>query len=235
MDMERYGDYNEYEEDLPKSKNPVLLIIKILISLVCFTVIGVLVFRITFFNYYPDSIESLYFNDALTEYYNKNNRNIEVKTQEIRAKYDNPDVASFFCDNLYIIEGANQLQLSIRFNESAIEYIEKELSLTGLDASDPELLSYKLATYNDEFKAEAYLKAEVQAVKYESKLMYHYYKLVCDGVKLGGLNNPGWIRLDIFVKGAEEKFASIYIYENNSSYSVFEDYELKRGDVPGDK
>ena len=53
MDMERYGDYNEYEEDLPKSKNPVLLTIKFLIIAVCLAVIGVLVFRIAFFNFYP--------------------------------------------------------------------------------------------------------------------------------------------------------------------------------------
>jgi len=232
MDMERYGDYNEYEEDLPKSKNPVLLIIKILIAVVCFSVIAVIVFRMIFFNYYPDNIENLYFNETLTEYYNKNNGDIKVKTQEIRAKYDDPDVASFFCENLYIIEGAEQLQLSIRYNESAIAHIEKELSLKGLNASDPELLSYKLATYSDEFESVVYLDASVKAVAYESRLMYHYYKLVCDGVKLGGLNDPGWIRLDIFVKGSEEKFASVYIYENNSSYSAFEDYELTSEDKP---
>ena len=232
MDMERYGDYNEYEEDLPKSKNPVLLTIKILIIAVCLAVIGVLVFRIVFFNFYPDSIENLYFNEALTEHYNEKGGNIEVKTQEIRAKYDNPDVATFICDNLYVIEGAKQLQLSIRYNSSAIAHIEKELSLKGLDASDPELFSYKLACYDDEAKAEVYLDASVTPAVYEEKLMYHYYKLVCDGVELGGLNEPGWIRLDVFVKGAEKKFTSIYIYENNESYSVFETYQLKSEDNP---
>ncbi len=232
MDMERYGDYNEYEEDLPKSKNPVLLTIKFLIIAVCLAVIGVLVFRITFFNFYPKSIKNLYFNDTLTQYYNDNGGNIEVKTQELRAKYDNPDVATFICDNLYVIEGAKQLQVSIRYNKSSIDYIEKELSLSGLDASDPELFSYKLACYDDESASEIYLDASVEQMAYESKLMYHYYKLVCDGVELGGLNEPGWIRLDVFVKGAEKKFTSIYIYENNSSYSVFENYELKSEDKP---
>ncbi|MBQ7333490.1 MAG: hypothetical protein IJW38_03990 [Clostridia bacterium] len=230
--MERYGDYNEYEEDLPKSKNPILLIIKILIAIVCLAVIGVLVFRISFFNYYPDSMENLYFDEVLTEYYNANSGNLEVKTQEIRAKYDNPEVATFICDNLYVIDGASQLQLSIRYNESAIEYIENQLSLSGLDASDPELFSYKLVTYDDELKSEIQLDAAVKPAVYETKLMYHYYKLICNGVELGGLNDPGWIRLDVFVKGAEKKFASIYIYENNDSYSIFENYELKSEDTP---
>ena len=232
MDMERYGDYNEYEEDLPKSKNPVLLTIKFLIIAVCLAVAGVLVFRIVFFNFYPKSIENLYFNDTLTEYYNENGGNIAVKTQELRAKYDDPDVATFICDNLYVIEGAKQIQLSIRYNKSSIAYIDKELSLTGLDAADPELISYKLACYDDETESEIYLDATVEKVAYEKKLMYHYYKLVCDGVELGGLNNPGWIRLDVFVKGSDKKFYSIYVYENNSSYFIFEDYQLKSEDKP---
>lgn len=232
MDMERYGDYNEYEEDLPKSKNPMFLTIKFLIIAVCLAVVGVLVFRISFFNFYPKTIKNLYFNDTLTSYYNENGGNIAVKTQEIRAKYDNPDVATFICDNLYVIEGANQLQLSIRYNKSSIEYIEKELKLTGLDASDEELFSYKLACYDDELKSEIYLDASVEKAVHETKLMYHYYKLVCDGVEFGGRNNPGWIRLDVFVKGVENKFSSIYIYENNDSYFVFEDYKLNSEDKP---
>ena len=226
MDMERYGDYNEYEEDLPKSKNPIFLVIKLLIIFVCLAVAGVLVFRVAFFNYYPDSIEKLYFNETLTEYYNANNGNIEVKTQDLRTKYDDPEIATFICDNLYVIEGANQLQFSIRYNESAIEYIENKLSLTGLDAKDPELFTYKLATYDGE------LSATVTPVAYENKLMYHYYKLVCDGVEMGGINNPGWIRLDIFVKGCEKKFREVYIYENNNNYSVFEDYEISKKERP---
>ena len=212
MDMERYSDYNEYEEDLPKSKNPVLLIIKILIIVVCIAVAGVLIFRVTFFNFYPKSVKNLYFDDTLTEYYNQNGGNIEVKTQELRAKYDDPDVATFICDNLFVIEGANQIQLSIRYTNSSIEHIEKKLSLSGLDPSDPELFSYKLACYSDEAQDVVYLNASVEAFNYEKKLMYHYYKLVCDGIAFGGLNNPGWIRLDVFVKGVENKFASIYIY-----------------------
>lgn len=226
MDMERYGDYNEYEEDLPKSKNPIFLVIKLLIIFVCLAVAGVLVFRVAFFNYYPDSIEKLYFNETLTEYYNANNGNIEVKTQDLRTKYDDPEIATFICDNLYVIEGANQLQFSIRYNESAIEYIENKLSLTGLDAKDPELFTYKLATYDGE------LSATVTPVAYENKLMYHYYKLVCDGVEFGGYKNPAWIRVEVYVKGVDEMFACIPIYENNEGYAVFENYQLTSEDKP---
>ena len=39
-DMERYGDYNETDEE-PGRKSPVGIIIKILIAVVCLAVIGV--------------------------------------------------------------------------------------------------------------------------------------------------------------------------------------------------
>lgn len=231
-DMERYGDYNDYEDDAPKSKNPVVLTIKILIAAVCVAVVAFLAFRITLFNYYPDSMKNVYFNEVLTEYYNQNGKTVEIKTQSLRAPYDDPDVASFFCDNLFIIEGAGQLQVSVRFNDSAIEHIESELGLSGLSASDPDLLSFKLATYNDEFQTEHYLNVEVSVAATERKLMYNYIKLVFDGINFGGFENPGWIRLDVFVKGSDEKFTSVYIYENNSSYSSFEDYELSQEELP---
>ena len=49
-DMERYADYNEYEDDEPRKKSPVGLILKILIAAVCISVAGILAFRIIIFN-----------------------------------------------------------------------------------------------------------------------------------------------------------------------------------------
>ena len=54
-------------EDIPKSKNPILLILKILIAVVCIGVIGIFAFRLVVFNYYPDTIKNLAFNDKLTD------------------------------------------------------------------------------------------------------------------------------------------------------------------------
>ena len=233
MDMERYGDYTEYEDDIPKSKSKVALTLKILIALVCFSVIGVLVFRMFLFSYYPENMKTLYFNDKLTALYNEKGGDIDVKTQDLRAVYDDPDVAIFICDNLFVISEAEQLQITVRMNKSALDDIEKELSLTGLDPAAEGFLSFKLACYSDEIGGEAYIDGvSVSIVAYEAKLMYHYYKLVCDGVKLGGINEPGWIRLDAFIAGSDEKFRGVYIYENNESYSVFKDYELSEEERP---
>ena len=68
-DMERYGDYTEYEEDIPKSKSKFVLAMKILIAFVCVSVLGVLAFRIVLFNIYPDSMEDIYFTENLAAYY----------------------------------------------------------------------------------------------------------------------------------------------------------------------
>ena len=70
-DYERYGDYDDIEEDLPKSKNPVVIALKIMIFAVCVGVIGLIAFRMIAFNSYPASVKNVYFNESLTGYYNE--------------------------------------------------------------------------------------------------------------------------------------------------------------------
>ena len=55
-DLERYGDYNETEDDIPKGKSPVGTILKIFIAIVCIGVVGVLGLRVAIFNYYYNFI-----------------------------------------------------------------------------------------------------------------------------------------------------------------------------------
>ncbi len=237
-DMERYGDYNELDEVPGGKKSPVGTIIKILIILVCLSVVGVLAFRMIAFRNYPDGMDSLYFTDALTEYYNKTGGNISVKTQNIEAKYDDPDWSNFYADKLFIIEETDELQITVRFNKSAIPVIEEKLGLSGLDRANPNLLSFKLAVYDDLTEGVKYLDANLEYKKVDTYLMYTYYKLAFSGVEAdtteAGRNKPGWIRLDIFVDGQaqNEAFSSIYIYENNDRYNIFSDYELEKGDRP---
>ena len=237
-DMERYGDYNEVDEAPGGKKSPVVTLIKILIIVVCLSVVAILAFRMIAFRNYPDGMDSLYFTDALTEYYNMTDGNISVKTQNIDAKYDDPDWSNFYADKLFIIEQTDELQITVRFNKSAIPDIEKKLGLNGLDRADPDLLSFKLAVYDDASDSVVHLDANLEYKKVDTYLMYTYCKLAFSGVELdtseAGRNKPGWVRLDIFVKGQtqQEAFASIYIYENNDRYSIFTDYELGEGDRP---
>ena len=224
-DFDRYGDYTEYEDDIPKGKkNPVMLILKILVAIVCISVIGIFAFRLILFNYYPDSVSNIYFTEKLTQYYNETDGNIVVHTQELRSPYDDPDVANFFCDNLIVIPATGELQLSVRYNNSAIENIKTKLNLESLDPSDKDYDNY------------GNIYEPPTHISIDSLLMYHYYKLSFDGIPFLVTDGtyPEWIRLEVFVKGQKsaEPFSKILVYENHENFSEFEEYDLSGEERP---
>ena len=232
-DMERYGDYNEIDE--APSKNPVVVGLKILVGVVCFAVIGLLLFRIILFNYYPASMTKLYFNDTLTELYNAKGGSIAVKTQDIRFPYDDPDRGNFFCDNLFVIEDADQLQVSLRFNDAIFDSFKQEY---GVDISELGAQAFRFSLVRDpiEEKGDPIEIAATPDIVADQLLMYRYYKLVFDKVDFGldeGENKVEWIRLEIELLGAKEKTVfAVPIYENNKDYSEFKDYRLSSGEKP---
>lgn len=230
-DMERYGDYNEVEE-VPRHRGPMGWILRILVGLVILLVVGLLGFRLVLFEYYPKTIKNLHFNDMLTAYYEKTGGEIGAKTQDIRFPYDDSEAGYFFSDHLVVIDGADQLQLSLRLNVSTIDAAEEKYGLDGLSREDLGYFSYRLVDN------EGRVLGEGGAVATESLAMYRYVKLVFDGVdvfdRADGAVESKWIRLEIFVKGAdsEEPFAMLPIYENNETYNVFTEYKLSRKEHP---
>ena len=133
-DFERYSDYNDYEDDEPRGKSRIGLVLKLLVGVVIISVVGLIAFRIIIFNSYPDSVENIYFNDKLTAYYNEKGGEIGALTQNMRAEYDNPDEGNFFAGNLIVIPGIDQLQMSLRYNTSLMAEIEKRY--TEVDCLD---------------------------------------------------------------------------------------------------
>ena len=235
-DIERYGDYNEVDEAPGKNNGIILIIIKIMAVLATVAIAGVLGFRIYFFNYYPDSMKNIYFTDGITEYYNATGGNINATTQKLRAPYDDAEKGNFFCDNLIVIKDIGELQVSLRYNVSVIEYMEKNLGLSGLSPDDTELLSFRLYKSGDGGDTAEHIigRLAIEPIT-DSKLMYRYYKLVFEDIDFGqGEDKISWIRLEVFVKGqtAEEPFAKIAIYEDNAEYSSFTEYKLSAGERP---
>ena len=229
-DYERYGDYDDIEEDAPKGKrSPIALILKILIGVVCVGVVGLLAFRMIIFNNYPDVVTDIYFDDELAEYYNLHNGSIGAKTQDLRAPYDDPDLGNFFCDHLIVIEGVDQLQITVRYNTGNLSRMEEALGFS-LDADDADIFEYRLV---DNY-GRVYEK-QVGRI-FASQLMYRYTKLAFDDVDLSPSTGdaPEWIRLEIFVRDldATEPYAMVPIYENNAVYSDFTPYELSSGEKP---
>ncbi len=230
-DYERYGDYNEIEEDAPRGKSPVYLILKIVTAVVCFAVVGLLVFRLVAFNVYPSQVRELYFNDTLTAHYNADKAGFAVKTQKLRYEYDDEDLGNFFCDHLYVIEGAGQLQITVRYNVSTVERIEAERGIE-LDDKSASLFTFRLVDNHGNVQGEL-----VDSV-FASQMMYRYVKLVFDGVNFTPDSEgkyPEWIRLETFLAGDDTAVAEPYmnpIYENHKDYAEFVPYEPKKGELP---
>ncbi len=238
-DLERYGDYNEYEDDIPKKKTPAMLILKILIAAVCVAVIGLFAFRMIMFNYYPDSVKNIYFTDNLKAYYNETDGNINAKTQNMEAPYDASQNATFWAGNLIVIEDVGEIQFSLRFNKSAKDDIERKWGITiGDEYTDN--FSFALFRNNPDYKEELkesetntpFLPIGDLRVSYTAEsATYEYYKLVFDGIDFEGVE---WISVAIYVDGVEMPDGPyrIPIYENSESYSIFKEYKLSDKEKP---
>ena len=237
-DLERYADYNEYEDDIPKSKSKVLLTLKILIAIVCIGVVSFFAFRIVMFNYYPDTIEDIYYTEELAAYYEATGGNIGAKTQNMRAPYDNEKSATFFADNLIVIENIGELQVSIRYLKTLRPEIEALHGVTIGDARDSFtfMLTRNNPSYDknmpvsEENPVHIVVPARVTVIT-DSSLTYEYVKLVFDGVDF---EDVAWLSLAIYVNGscAEGEPYRIAIYENNEAHSIFNDYELSEEERP---
>ncbi len=247
MDMERYGDYNdtddayEYDEEGVKRTKWLSLIIKIVIFSLTAIIVAFLGFRIWLFNYYPESVSDFAFTDSLIAYVNGGGI-IDAKTQDIRFPYDDPDLGNFFAENLIIVEDAGNLQITLRYNASAIKDIEERYGISGLDASDSDLFSFRLYRNNEKVPegqeqnpdyqfTDNDIVGEVEYVKDDGLLMYHYKKIVFKDVDFGSIQDkdgPKWLALAIYVRGAtdDSPYSKILIYENNADYSVFTSYPV---------
>ena len=240
-DYERYGDYNDIEDEKPKSKNPIVIILKILIALTCISVVGIIAFRLVVFNSYPKNVKDIYVNSALDEYYSEANGGVSVKTQNLRAPYDDEDLGNFFCDYLYVVEELGQLQITVRYNTSTVRRFSEELG-RELDADNFDIFEYRLCASYGDGRGLVYYDTVSDSFT-ASRAMYRYNKLVFDGIDFGAEGLPYWIRLEVRVKpdgdAPWEKMKSlndnvtegtymIPIYENNEGYSRFEDYEFEK-------
>ena len=244
-DMERYGDYNEVDEP-PKSNNIFVTIVKILIAVVCIAVAGILGFRIVLFNYYPDSTKNLYLDNTLSALLMEDG-DVEIKKQDLRFPYDDPEEGNFFAEHLYVIEEAGQLQIAIRYNDSIFDTIEKNYGVR-LEGDGKELFTFRLARdprVNDTVAGEQVDEdtiGEVVAepvgnltyIETESLMMYTYFKLVFNDIDFGSSEEPKveWIRIEISINGVEmEEPYMILIYENNDAFSDFIEYTPSKAEM----
>ena len=236
-DMERYGDYNEVDE--APTGSPVLKLIKIAAIVICFAIIGLLGFRIFTFNYYPKSTKTMTFTDGLTEYYNANEGELTVLTQDLQSPYDDPDEGNLFCDHLRVVREAGYLQVTLRFNTS-FEKTLLESYKAEIDLDDQSLFTFRLSRSGEDSGTAT---GTLVSVRWDEFLMYRYATLVFEDVDFGeGDGTAGWIRLETLIDGVyvvekgkvtdREKVFMNLIYENHDTYSKFSEYKLSGEEAP---
>lgn len=245
-DMERYGDYTEYEDDQPKKKGAFLTVLKILTAIVCACVIGVLGFRIILSSYYPKDIKRLYFNDILTSYYNEKNGDIDAKTLKIYAPYEDNRKGRFFAANLIFIDGADQMQLTVRLNKQVYKELSEEYGVE-INADSFSFSLLKSVKHEGEISAVEYPIAEsIIDVDKTSYAMYDCFKLVCDGVDWDFSEEnkkDEWLVLQISVAGVDYEARNekgelinspfkIVLYRNKEDFTRLKDYDLARKERP---
>ena len=225
-DYELYGDYNEVDE--APEKRGVGFVIKLVAIILCFTVVAFIGFRLFTFNYYPKSVKRLHFTPELTAYYNATDGDIGALTQSLRAPYDDEREGNFFCDNLIVIKGAGEIQLSLRYNSSLPDRL-------GVDFDYDDITFTLRASGGAEdatgYEAGRLLDAELTVCRWDEFMMYRYAKLVFDGIDFN--SDIEWIRLDIEIAGVErdEPFM-VCIYEDNAAFSRFSDYKPSAEERP---
>lgn len=233
-DLERYGDYNEIDE--PPTKNPVLTVIKFAALAIIAAVVGLVGYRIFVFNHRPASMTKLYFTETLTEYYNVTDGEIGAITQRLRSPYDDKDEGNFFCDDLIVIPGCGELQVSVRFNKSLADTLRDKYGFANFDVNGEEQFSFRLWRDGTDVGDEGYEVGTLTYSEWEDYSMYRYCKLVFDGVDFegeGASEAVEWLRLEVFIEGLEkEEPFMIPVYENNESYSKFSDYVLSNKERP---
>ena len=242
---ELYGDYNkgEEEEELGPPQSPIWKWFKKIVYIlgICVLVfaIAMLAFRIILAGYYPKSMKTLHYTDALTAYYHGGG-DMSAKTQDLRVHFEAEVIETdgenlqvqtqqngfYYGDNLIVVEGAGALQCSIRLNEHAFVEISEKYGLEGLSFTTDAFTFLLEDNLGNIYPTSAVLT--------DAKMLYCYYKLCFDGISFDGVT---WMRVIVIPQGvdsAAEEYVpiAICVYENHENYNHFTTYKLGRNEVP---
>ena len=231
-DFERYGDYDDYEDDAPKKRSAAGIIIKLVIALACISVVGILGFRIFLFNHYPSSMKNIYFTDNLTEYYNETDGNIGALTQSYPYMYDDEEEGNFFAGNVIVVRGAGEIQFSVRYNSAIFERFENKYDVKLEDSSR---FIFTLERNPEDEDGEPETVGTLTYCGTDSAVMYTYHKLAFSDIDFGeGDERIRWLRLRITVDGVDlgKDEYLIAVYHDHDEYNKFEEYKLGKSEVP---
>ena len=203
-DYERYGDYNDIDDDRPRGRRPVLRLLRVLISLSLFLFCGFFAFRLIVAEYYPRDLSKFCVTSSLAAY--AGTADLSPEKVKISVPYDNNVRASFIADNLFVERGSGAVQFTLRLSKYTMTRLAET---TGEDFGDkPDEAPFTVRLLDN--LGNTYEKTDQLGRSY---LWYRAVKYCFDGVKLDGV---AWIRADVYLLSdpdAAEPYASIPVLD----------------------
>ena len=93
-------------------------IVKITILILIFSVAAAFLLRFWLGSHYPESMRRLIPTAPLCDAYAKGT--LEVKAQEIRIDYEDPEEGLFFAGHMLVAPATGSLQVTVRYNRSTL-------------------------------------------------------------------------------------------------------------------
>lgn len=200
-------------------------LIRILILLLIFSIIGFFIFRIWLSSYYPKEAKGIVFTEDLLAYYEANGE-LDAKTQTLRFNYDDSKAGYFFAGELIVVEGAGALQISLRYNDSTLDALREKYPASFADGDVPFEFRLVGAPPEEGASGPAYHPSERKPSRF---LMYNYERLCFDGVDF---TDMPWLRIEVYLPGEEKAVCTLLVYENHTEYNVFSPYSVKEKELP---
>ena len=186
-DYERYGDYNDIDEEKIGQRRPVLRLLRIFFTVALFLFAGFLIFRLIVAEYYPRALKTFRMTPALEAYAEEND--LDPERVKISVPYDDNTRASFIADNLAIERNAGAVQFTLRLSKYTMTRLAET---TGTDPEKKPDESRFIVRLQDDF-GNVY---EVSDQIGRSYLWYRSVRYCFDGVNFEGV---GWIRAEIYL------------------------------------
>lgn len=167
---------------------------------------GMFILRIILSDYWPAEAKEIYSNSVLDAAYSDEGLPPEAFIQDPVTPYDNKDRAHFFFNYFVLIPEAKQIQLTLRYNDSTLEDIEKDMELDSLPAGDDARFSYYLRDESGKVYAHS-------SATYTHFMIYNYRRVVFDNVDT---SVTGMLYLDVYFGDAEPEtdvpYGSMLVY-----------------------
>ncbi len=182
-------------------------VIKACALLVIFGIIAFLVLRIILAGYYPDVMQKLYPSEELRQAYAQG-ETLNIRRQRLRISYDDPNYSLFMASNQFYCPETGEFQITLRYNISTLEELQKDFDLPSVPAAEPALFDVSLVDNLGN-------RVPLSCVQATGFWMYQYMKFTTSNADFS--IDPGWMRVEIYYRDAvnyeKEAYSMIPVYE----------------------